>query len=66
MSNDPQALQPLEQQEEEHAQEIDLIWIMARLTAVLYFLEHQYGEEVSVTIEKIAEDIETKIRGDVE
>lgn len=66
MSNDPQALEPIEVQEEEQVQEIDLLWVMARLTALLYFIEHQYGEEVSATIEHIAGDIETKIRGDVE
>lgn len=66
MSNDSQAVEIPQLPEEEKVQEIDLLWVMARVTAVLYFLEHQYGEEVAVTIEKIAEDIETKIRGDVE
>lgn len=55
MSNEPAKI--------EEQQEVDVVWIVSRLTAILYFIEFTYGEESMVAIEKIAADIERSIRG---
>ena len=55
MSNEPAKI--------EEQQEVDVVWIVSRLTAILYFIEFTYGEESMVAIENIANDIERSIRG---
>jgi len=55
MSNEPAKI--------EEQQEVDAVWIVSRLTAILYFIEFTYGEESMVAIENIAADIERSIRG---
>jgi hypothetical protein len=55
MSNEPAKI--------EEQQEVDVVWIVSRLTAILYFIEFTYGEESMVAIENIAGDIERSIRG---
>jgi hypothetical protein len=55
MSNEPAKI--------EEQQEVDAVWIVSRLTAILYFIEFTYGEESMVAIENIANDIERSIRG---
>jgi hypothetical protein len=55
MSNEPAKI--------EEQQEVDVVWIVSRLTAILYFIEFTYGEESMVAIENIAADIERSIRG---
>lgn len=58
MSNEPAKIEP-----QEEPQELDLVWIVSRLTAVLYFIEFTYGEEAMAAMENIALDIERSIRG---
>jgi hypothetical protein len=58
MSNEPAKIEPQEEQ-----QEVDVVWVVSRLTAILYFIEFTYGEESMVAIENIANDIERSIRG---
>jgi hypothetical protein len=58
MSNEPAKIEPQEEQ-----QEVDVVWVVSRLTAILYFIEFTYGEESMVAIENIAADIERSIRG---
>jgi hypothetical protein len=55
MSNEPAKI--------EEQEEVDVVWIVSRLTAILYFIEFTYGEESIVAIENIAADIERSIRG---
>ena len=58
MSNEPAKIE-----EQEEPQELDLVWIVSRLTAIMYFIEFTHGEEAMVAIENIALDIERSIRG---
>lgn len=41
---------------------VDEIWILARLMAVLYFIEFQYGEEATTAMEQVAQNIEASLR----
>jgi hypothetical protein len=41
---------------------IDEAWIVARLVAVLYFIEFQYGNEASTVIEQVAKQMEANLR----
>lgn len=41
---------------------IDEAWIVARLVAVMYFIEFQYGNEASTVIEQVAKQMEATLR----
>jgi hypothetical protein len=41
---------------------VDEAWIVARLVAVLYFIEFQYGNEASTVIEQVAQQMEATLR----
>jgi|688.fasta_scaffold12453_21 hypothetical protein len=41
---------------------IDEAWIVARLLAVMYFIEFQYGNEASTVIEQVAKQMEENLR----
>ena len=53
--------QPQEEQQEQ-TMHIDEAWIVARLMAVIYFLEFQYGQEAVTAMEQIAANLETSLR----
>lgn len=41
---------------------IDEAWIVARLIAVMYFIEFQYGNEATTVIEQVAKQMEANLR----
>lgn len=41
---------------------IDEAWIVARLVAIMYFIEFQYGNEASTVIEQVAKQMEENLR----
>lgn len=41
---------------------IDEAWIVARLVALMYFIEFQYGNEASTVIEQVAKRMEATLR----
>jgi hypothetical protein len=41
---------------------IDEAWIVARLVAIMYFIEFQYGNEASTVIEQVAKQMEANLR----
>lgn len=41
---------------------IDEAWIVARLVAIMYFIEFQYGNEASTVIEQVAKQMEVNLR----
>lgn len=40
---------------------IDEAWIVARLVAIMYFIEFQYGNEASTVIEQVAKQMEENL-----
>lgn len=49
-------------QEPEQTIKIDEAWIVARLMAVLYFIEFQYGQEAVAAMEQVAANMEASLR----
>lgn len=41
---------------------LDEIWVVARMIALMYFVEFQYGTEASTAIEQMASSMETTLR----
>lgn len=49
-------------QNEEQQVSIDEAWIVARLMAVIYFIEFQYGQEAVTAMEQVASNLEASLR----
>lgn len=41
---------------------LDEIWVVARMVALMYFIEFQYGVEASTAIEQMAGQMEVTLR----
>lgn len=41
---------------------LDEIWVVARMVALMYFIEFQYGVEATTAIEQMASSMETTLR----
>ena len=50
-------------QNTEQTVQIDEAWIVARLMAVMYFIEFQYGQEAITAMEQVAANVEASLRG---
>jgi hypothetical protein len=52
-----------EEQNDSTTVQIDEAWIVARIIAILYFIEFQYGEEAVTAMEQVAANMEASFRG---